>query len=230
MKRKMIMLAFLKFFFIVFIIVIAGLIFLFIFKAKEICAEDEKSTKIEWEETEINREINSINDNNFEVYLSVSGPYEVCGCGDYSHCTSCLQKSSVTVGDTIVYRLHYSGDVKHINLSSNCFSLRNISGKARIIQNKNNLTDIYLIISDIDTGYDNETMSIRVTGGTAVSSDGRLANNVETSEIRIFQSDFYRILLWLFPDGNALLTIIISIFGILLGDNLAEKIKADNEK
>ncbi len=63
-------------------------------------------------------------------------------------------------------------------------------------------TDVYLIISDIDTGYDNETMNIRVTGGTAVSSDGRLANNVETSEIRIFQSDFYRILLWLFPELN----------------------------
>ena len=87
-----------------------------------------------------------------------------------------------------------------------------------------------MIISDIDTGYDNETMNIRVTGGTAVSSDGRLANSVETSEIRIFQSDFYRILLWLFPDGNALLTIIVSLVGILLGENLAKKFKADNEK
>ncbi len=166
------------------------------------------------------------------AYLSISAPRkynESKGCktlNEFNQSTPC---SSVTVGDDVVFLLSYTGNISYINLTANCIVFNGFTSNIEIYKAEDDPKNILVVLKGIKAPYTSDKISISVTGGTAISSNGEMANSVSSSPIVVYQKDLNRLMLWVLEESSSLGTFLAAIIALYVGINYNEK-KENAEK
>lgn len=125
--------------------------------------------------------------------------------------------TSINIGDTIVYKLYYEGDIKTFNLTEGHIGLRDFTAKNMELRRVSDKNEYYLILSYITAPYSTDMLYITINGGTAISSTGEMVNGAVNQGIKIYSNFLTRLTLWLLPkDGQDIFKVLVSWFGTTL--------------
>ena len=159
----------------------------------------------------------STNNESKDVKLFIDNPKIIPkeqNINDFDYDNDLYFTSSVNIGDTIVYKLHYEGDVKTLNLTEGHIGLRDFTARNIELRRVTNKNEYYVILSYITAPYSTDMLYITVNGGTAISSTGEMANGTVSQGIKIYSDYFTRLTLWLLPkDGQDIFPIMILWLG-----------------
>lgn len=173
---------------------------------------------------------NSTNSNNVQLFIDTPKIIpEGQNISDFDYDNDLYFATSVNIGDTIVYKLYYEGDVKTFNLEKGHIGLRDFTARNVELRRVSDKNEFYLILSHITAPYSTDMLYITVNGGTAISSTGEMANGAVSQGIKIYSDFFTRLTLWFLPkDGQDIFKVMVSWLGATI--SAIHQVKSNRSK